>query len=71
MYSSASRASAGRYSAFSAFGLVPAALMGLDVADFLRRAQSMVVNCAADVPPAANPGIELGAILGSMAVAGA
>ncbi len=60
----------GRYSALSAFGVVPAALMGLDVADFLRRAQSMVVNCAAVVPPSENPGIELGAILGCMATAG-
>ncbi len=54
----------GRYSALSAFGMVPAALMGLDVPKFLERAGAMVKACGADVPPAANPGAVLGAVLG-------
>jgi transaldolase/glucose-6-phosphate isomerase len=40
--------------------------MGLDVPDLLRRAALMVNACAADVPPASNPGVELGAILGCL-----
>ena len=40
----------GRYSALSDFGLVPSAIMGVDVNDFLSRTQEMVKACAADVP---------------------
>ncbi len=54
----------GRYSALSAFGMVPAALMGLDAPKFLDRAGQMVKACSASVPPAANPGAVLGAVLG-------
>ncbi|HVS87948.1 MAG TPA: bifunctional transaldolase/phosoglucose isomerase [Candidatus Acidoferrum sp.] len=53
----------GRYSALSNFGMVPAAVMGLDVAKFLKNTEEMVKAChsfAAD----ANPGIILGTILG-------
>lgn len=60
----------GRYSALSNFGLVPAALMGLDVADLLDRAGKMVRACAADVPVTQNPGLVLGAVLGTAARAG-
>jgi len=60
----------GRYSALSNFGLVPGALMGLDVPRFLERASRMVHSCAACVPPAENPGALLGAILGTLATRG-
>ncbi len=56
----------GRYSALSLFGLVPAALMGIDVAKLLGRAQRMSAACGASVPPARNPGLQLGAILGAL-----
>jgi len=57
----------GRYSALSNFGMVPAAVMGLDVRRFLDRADEMVHRCAAGVPPKDNPGVVLGAILGVLA----
>ena len=57
----------GRYSALSSFGMVPAAVMGLDVPDFLDRTARMVNACAACVPPEQNPGVLLGVILGSAA----
>lgn len=60
----------GRYSALSRFGLVPAAAMGLEVSDFLDRTQEMVHACAACVPAPDNPGVWLGAVLGSLARAG-
>jgi transaldolase/glucose-6-phosphate isomerase len=60
----------GRYSALSYFGLVPAALMGLDVAGLLDRAQHMAHACASCVPLADNPGVTLGALLGEAARGG-
>jgi len=54
----------GRYSALSAFGMVPAAITGIDVATFLDRAEEMVHSCAPSVPPEDNPGVVLGTILG-------
>src|SRR5438093_663526 len=50
----------GRYSALSDFGMVPAAVMGLDVARFLGRAQEMANACAPNVPVENNPGAVLG-----------
>ncbi|MDT4966806.1 MAG: transaldolase / glucose-6-phosphate isomerase [Acidobacteriota bacterium] len=60
----------GRYSALSYFGVVPAALMGLDIKKLLDRAERVVHSCAAVVPAADNPGAKLGAILGECARAG-
>ncbi len=60
----------GRYSALSDFGMVPAAVMGLDVEDFLERAEHMVQACAACVPPDDNPGVALGVVLGELGRAG-
>lgn len=60
----------GRFSALSYFGLVPAAVMGLDVAKLLDRAEAMVQGCASCVPPPENPGVWLGAALGELARAG-
>jgi transaldolase/glucose-6-phosphate isomerase len=54
----------GRYSVLSPFGLVPAAVAGIDVERFLNAAQIMVRSCGADVPPAENPGVALGIALG-------
>jgi len=58
----------GRYSALSAFGMVPAAVMGLDLKRFLDTAQGMVDACRA--PGAENPGLALGVTLGVAALAG-
>src|SRR3984893_1579135 len=57
----------GRYSALSNFGIVPAALMGLDATKFLDRTQEMVEACASCVPVEENPGVVLGIILGTAA----
>ena len=54
----------GRYSALSNFGMVPAAVMGLDVAKFLPNAKEMVQACGATSAADVNPGVILGAILG-------
>lgn len=60
----------GRYSALSNFGMVPAAVMGVDVPRFLDRAESMVQACSPGVPVEENPGLVLGAILGVLATHG-
>ncbi len=60
----------GRYSVLSVFGMVPAAAMGIDIKGFYAATAAMVLACGADVPPAQNPGIRLGAIIGEAAVAG-
>ncbi|HLZ43262.1 MAG TPA: bifunctional transaldolase/phosoglucose isomerase [Candidatus Sulfotelmatobacter sp.] len=60
----------GRYSALSNFGMVPAAVMGLDTKKFLSRAAEMQKACGAGVPVEENSGAVLGIILGSAAVAG-
>jgi len=57
----------GRYSALSNFGMVPAAVLGIDVSKFLSRTEEMVHACGATVPAAKNPGVVLGAILGTAA----
>ncbi len=58
----------GRYSALSHFGLVPAAVMGLDVRRLLERAQEMVQACGSAVPVSDNPGLRLGLVLGLAAL---
>ncbi len=57
----------GRYSALSNFGMVPAAAMGLDVIRLLDRAEVMLHACSPYVPTHDNPGVTLGAILGTLA----
>jgi len=57
----------GRYSALSNFGMIPAAIMGLDVAKFLKNTQEMVKACGASIAADKNPGVVLGNILGSAA----
>jgi transaldolase/glucose-6-phosphate isomerase len=60
----------GRYSALTHFGLVPAAIMGIDLDRLLDRAAWMMSQCGADVSGARNPGLVLGAILGQFAMEG-
>jgi transaldolase / glucose-6-phosphate isomerase len=60
----------GRYSALSNFGMVPAAIIGLDVGKFLRRTNEMVQACEPEVPADQNPGAVLGAILGTLGTLG-
>jgi glucose-6-phosphate isomerase len=55
----------GRYSALSYFGLVPAALMGLDIDELLSRAETMVEACAPCVNVEDNPGLWLGTVWGT------
>jgi transaldolase/glucose-6-phosphate isomerase len=54
----------GRYSVLSKFGLVPAAAMGIDVKRLLETTRPMERACGSDVPPAENPGVQLGVALG-------
>ncbi|HEY3342916.1 MAG TPA: bifunctional transaldolase/phosoglucose isomerase, partial [Anaerolineae bacterium] len=58
----------GRYSALSYFGLVPAALAGIDIAKLLEHAMQMAQWCRND--SLINPGLWLGAHLGSTTLAG-
>ncbi len=60
----------GRYSALSNFGMAPAAIMGLDVAKFLKNTEEMVKACGASSAADVNPGVILGAILGVAAKQG-
>ncbi len=60
----------GRYSALSYFGLVPGALMGVNVAELLERAVEMEHSCADSVPVESNPGVWLGAVMGRLATQG-
>ena len=57
----------GRYSALSAFGLVPSALAGVDVSALLDDAAAVLPDLARDE---GNPGLDLGAALGGCAAAG-
>lgn len=60
----------GRYSALTSFGLIPAALIGMDLNTLLEKATHMQGLCGLDVEAAANPGIVLGVILGEAAKSG-
>ena len=60
----------GRYSALSYFGLVPAALAGIDLTALLDRAAMMVHACAPSVPAAENPGTWLGTVFAEAGRAG-
>jgi hypothetical protein len=60
----------GRYSALSYFGLVPAALMGIDLNKLLDRAEEMMHACSADTPAENNPGEWLGVTLATLAQKG-
>jgi glucose-6-phosphate isomerase len=60
----------GRYSALSFFGLVPAALIGVDIKALLERAHGMVETCGNEVGVRGNPAVQLGAVLAGLARAG-
>lgn len=60
----------GRYSVLSYFGLVPAALMGIDLTTLLDRADSIRERCVSGVPVQENPGAWLGATIGALAQQG-
>lgn len=60
----------GRYSAISCFGLLPAALIGVDLKRLLERAEAMASTCAGTLAAKENPAVVLGAALGALAKAG-
>lgn len=60
----------GRYSALTPFGLVPAALLGVDPARLLSRARGMAEACGPHENADGNPGLRLGAAMGELALAG-
>ncbi len=60
----------GRYSALTVFGLLPAALIGVDLPGLLASARAMVARCADPAEALRNPGLGLGAALGELGRAG-
>lgn len=60
----------GRFSALIEFGLVPAALVGIDLSRLLAATDEAVFACGPDIPAAQNPALHLGAALGEFARAG-
>ena len=54
----------GRYSALSYFGLVPMALIGIDIKKILNNARQIEISSGAFIPSNANPSITLGTFLG-------
>jgi RpiB/LacA/LacB family sugar-phosphate isomerase len=60
----------GRFSALSFFGLVPAAMIGVDIKALLERAHGMVETCGNEVGVRGNPAVQLGAVLAGLARAG-
>ncbi len=60
----------GRYSALTAFGMVPAGLLGVDLDILLDHAAEMAQQCQIVTPIERNPGLVLGAIMGQAAISG-
>lgn len=60
----------GRYSVLSYFGMVPAALAGIDVSLLLDRADHLRESSASCVPAEENPGVWLGSVMATLAKAG-
>jgi glucose-6-phosphate isomerase len=60
----------GRYSALSLFGLVPAALMGIDLGGLLAWGRAMAYVCGPRSTVAENPGVALGIVMGAAARGG-
>lgn len=56
----------GRFSVLSYFGMVPAALLGIDVERMLKRVQTMAMACGPDIKPHKNGGAWLGAVIGEL-----
>jgi len=57
----------GRYSVFSAFGLLPAALLGMKVKDMIEGGRAMARLCRTEDPPGKNPGLYLGTLIALLA----
>lgn len=60
----------GRFSALSAFGMLPGFLLGIPLTELLARANEMTLSCAGCVPPRQNPGVALGLTLAALAKQG-
>jgi transaldolase/glucose-6-phosphate isomerase len=60
----------GRYSGLTDFGMLPAALLGIDLDRLLGRAEWIQRQCMREVPAARSPGFCLGAVLGEAVLAG-
>jgi transaldolase/glucose-6-phosphate isomerase len=60
----------GRYSALSFFGMLPAALIGVDLERLLDGVRAMAVACGPDVAAEENPALRLGAAIGELALRG-
>jgi len=60
----------GRYSVLSYFGLVPSALIGIDIATMLQQANRMRETCGSQIPTHENSGLWLGACMGTLALKG-
>jgi glucose-6-phosphate isomerase len=60
----------GRYSALSAFGAAPAALLGVDLAGMLAGGAEMAASCGPQVLPEDNPAVLLGVAMAAAAQAG-
>ncbi|MDA8026163.1 MAG: bifunctional transaldolase/phosoglucose isomerase [Actinomycetota bacterium] len=60
----------GRYSALSNFGMVPSAACGLDVGRLFASAEAMAHQCSPSMPLRDNPGLALGAVIGTCVNAG-
>jgi len=60
----------GRFSALSYFGMVPAALAGVDINKFLSRAKNVEQGCSPVMPAEANPGLQLGTAISAAATSG-
>lgn len=60
----------GRYSVLSYYGLVPASLLGIDIATLLARAAEMAQRCRLQTPIEKNPGADLGNLMAALAKAG-
>ena len=60
----------GRFSALTYFGLVPAALIGLDIQKLLDKTDEMIALCGPDVPAKDNPALLLGIAMAILAEEG-
>ncbi len=60
----------GRFSALTVFGMVPAALMGIDIRRLLGGALEMAERCGPGIPSADNPGVILASWIAEQALAG-
>ncbi|MEO0560651.1 MAG: bifunctional transaldolase/phosoglucose isomerase [Chloroflexota bacterium] len=60
----------GRYSALSYFGMVPAALLGIDLDQFWHYADNMYEAIGSQIPTRQHSGLWLGAVIGRLAIEG-